>query len=158
LNILLEPMWTWRPILSKIKINTVARLYFVCTDHYIVSQTIKESGKQKKWHTTLRFFNFIYVIRKRIVCTSLFSFVLWRVRRYSAFQFLRNSNIANLANFLNIEMGPTIFEKESFVPPLLSFVPQKIQRYSMFQNFKNTKGLSRSISGPFKIQTKVREI
>jgi len=46
----------------------------------------------------------------------LLSFVPQRVRRYSAFQFLRNPYIANLANFKDIEMGLTAFERESFVP------------------------------------------
>jgi len=30
-------------------------------------------------------------------------------------------------------MGPTAFERESFVPLLLSFVPQKVQRYNDFK-------------------------
>jgi len=63
----------------------------------------------------------------------LLSFVPQRVRRYSAFQFLRNHYKTNLANFQDIEMGPTAFERESFVPLLLSFVPQKVQRYNDFK-------------------------
>jgi len=40
-----------------------------------------------------------------------------------------------LDNFQNIEMGPTAFERKSFVlvPLLLSFVPQRIRRYSYFK-------------------------
>jgi len=68
----------------------------------------------------------------------LFSFVPQReVRRYSAFQFLCNPYVANLANFKDIEMGPSAFERESFVPLLLSFVPQRIRRYSAFQFLRN---------------------
>ena len=39
--------------------------------------------------------------------------------------------------FEDIKMGPTAFERESFVPLLLSFIPQKIRRYSKFQFLHN---------------------
>jgi len=68
----------------------------------------------------------------------LLSFVPQRVRRYSAFQFLHNPYVANLTNFKDIEMGPTAFERESFVPvrTSLTFVctskDSEIQRVSVF--------------------------
>jgi len=156
------PMWTWRSTLSKIKINIAGHLYFVCTCLYRLFRLYLKQ-LNKKWkikngqRAIIRFFNFIYAIRKRIVCTSLifvctskgskiqrvsifaqplyselsqfsrywngnqrhskenrlypfvpllFSFVSQRVRRYNAFQFLRNPYIANLVNFQDIEMVP----------------------------------------------------
>jgi len=66
----------------------------------------------------------------------LLSFVSRRIRRRSAFQFLRDLCKTNLANFQDIEMGPTAFEGESFVPLLLSFVPQRVRRYIDFKILK----------------------
>ena len=71
------------------------------------------------------------------ICTS-FIFLCTSVRRYSAFQFLRDPYIANLVNFQNIEMGSKAKENHlySFVPLLFSFVLQRVRRYS---NFKTTE-------------------
>jgi len=68
-------MWTWRLTLSKIKINTAGCLYFVCTCLYRSLFRLYLKQLNKKWkikngqRATLKFFYFIYAIRKRIVCT-----------------------------------------------------------------------------------------
>ena len=104
-------MWTWHSTLSKIKINTVGRLYFVCTCLYRSLFRWYLEQLNKKWkikngqRATLRFFNFIYAIRKRIVCTCLYlSYFRLYLKEFGAFQVLRDPYIANLANFQDIEM------------------------------------------------------
>ena len=100
-------MWTWRSTLSKIKINTAVCTSFVlvCTDHYfVVPQTVKQKVKNKKWPArNFKIFKFHLCHSKENLLYPfvplLFSFISQRVRRYSAFQFLRNPYIANLANF-----------------------------------------------------------
>jgi len=141
-------MWTWRSTLSKIKINTASRLYFVCTCLYRSLFRLYLKQLNKKWkikndqRATLKFFYFIYAIyskenRLYPFVPLLLSFLPQRIRRYSAFQFLRNPYIANLANFKDIEMGPTAFERKSFVPVCtsLTFVStskdSEIQRVSV---------------------------
>ena len=61
----------------------------------------------------LRFFNLCHSKENRLYpfVSLLFSFVSQRVRKYSVFQFLRDLYIANLANFQDIEIGPTAKEK-----------------------------------------------
>jgi len=141
-------MWTWRPTLSKIKINTAGRLYFVCTCLYRSLFRLYLKQLNKKWkikngqRATLKFFKFHLCHSKENRLYSfvplLLSFVPQRVRRYSAFQFLRNSYIANLTNFKDIEMGPMAFERKSFVPVCTSITfvctskGSEIQRVSDF--------------------------
>jgi len=100
---------TWRPTLSKIKINTVARLYytlylFVPIIISFVLQTVKQKIKNGQ-RTTLKF--------------------------------LRNRHIGELPILKDIEMRPTRHSKKShlysFVPFLLSFIHQKVRRYSDFK-------------------------
>ena len=103
-------MWTWPLILSKININIVSRLYFTCTCLYRSLFRLYLKQLNKKWkikngqRTILRFFNFIYAIRKRIVCIRLYLFYFRLYLRRYAFQILRNLHIEKLANFQDIEM------------------------------------------------------
>jgi len=96
-------MWIWCSTLSKIKINTVSRLYFVCTCLYRLLFRLYLKQLNKKWkikngqRSTLRFFNFIYCHSKEN-------------RLYLSYFYLY-----------------------PFVPLLLSFVPQRVRRYSDFK-------------------------
>ena len=147
-------MWTWRPTLSKIKINTAGRLYFVCTCLYRSLFRLYLKQLNKKWkikngqRATLKFFKFHLCHSKENRLYSfvplLLLFVPQRVRRDSAFQFLRNLYIVNLANFKDIEMGPTVFERKSFVPIC-----------TLLMHLWNW---NRCISEPFEVQTKVIEV
>jgi len=126
-------------------------LYFVCTclylfviNPFVFRLYLKQLNK--KWkikngqRATLRFFNFICHSKENRLYPFilLLWFVSQKVRRYSAFQFLRDPYIANLANFQDIEMRPTAFERESFVPVCnsLTFVctskDLEIQHVSVF--------------------------
>jgi len=79
----------------------------------------------------------------------LLSFVSQRLRRYNAFQFLRVLYIANLANFQDIEMGPTAFERELFVLVCTSPTFVCISKDSKIQRFQNFGNMPREEVGHF---------
>jgi len=60
--------------------------------------------------------------------------------------------------FKDIEMGPTVFERESFVPVCISLTFVCTSKGSEILYRGGAKTKTRCISEPFEVQTKVREV
>jgi len=87
------------------------------------------------------------------------SFVSQRVRRYSAFQFLHDPCKTNLANFQDIEMGPTAFERETNLANFHILVPFRyLENWLSLFYRDRAKIETHCISESFEVQTKVREV